>query len=116
VTISLHLQDIKPENALVNHFGRFMEYRDNTMRGNMQREGLLVYCWFDFDCSVMFPATSTPYERRLPASESFIGGCSIAFDTSQGELDYDPFAFDVGALGMCLCEKFQARLSLARTI
>ncbi|KAH7905960.1 hypothetical protein BJ138DRAFT_1225752 [Hygrophoropsis aurantiaca] len=57
--------------------------------------------------SVMFPPTSTPCERRLPAVESFIIGCSFAYDTAQGELDYDPFAFNVCALGVLFCEYFQ---------
>jgi hypothetical protein len=94
---------------LINHFGRFLQYRENKMRKNLRHDDRLVYCWFDFDCAIMFPPSSIPNERRLPASEACIHGCNIAYDTFQGELDYDPFAYDVGALGMLLCEQFQVR-------
>ncbi|KAH7902869.1 hypothetical protein BJ138DRAFT_1168786, partial [Hygrophoropsis aurantiaca] len=99
--------DIKRGNILVNHFaGSTYFYSDNDLRPSLRRKGMLTYAWCGFDMSVMFPPTSTPSERRLPAVESFIIGCSFAYDTAQGELDYDPFAFDVCALGMLLCDYF----------
>jgi len=55
----------------------------------------------------MFPPNSTPSECRLPSNLSFTGGSNQPHDTSQGELDYDPFGFDVGCLGVLFCEEFQ---------
>jgi len=57
----------------------------------------------------MFPPTSTTVERRLPYNLSWDGTMNQPHDTSQGELDYDPFAFDVGCLGVLFCQKFQVR-------
>ncbi|KAH7906965.1 kinase-like domain-containing protein [Hygrophoropsis aurantiaca] len=101
-------RDIKPGNMLVSHFADKTYYdRHNELRPYLRRPGMLTYALCDFNISVMFPPTSTPSERRLPASESFIIGCNFVYDTAQGELDYDPFAFDVCALGMLFCEYFQ---------
>ncbi|KAF8511773.1 hypothetical protein JB92DRAFT_2932229, partial [Gautieria morchelliformis] len=38
---------------------------------------------------------------------SWIGGQDQPYDTRQGELDYGPFAFDVGCLGVLFCKHFQ---------
>ncbi|KDQ12295.1 hypothetical protein BOTBODRAFT_113272 [Botryobasidium botryosum FD-172 SS1] len=100
-------RDIKPANVLMNHIGRIEEVYENPYRTQLRREGRALYALFDFDCAVMFPRTSTPTERRLPGHESFICGGNYSYDTAQGELDYDPFAYDVAALGQLLCEKFQ---------
>ncbi|KIJ63031.1 hypothetical protein HYDPIDRAFT_29727 [Hydnomerulius pinastri MD-312] len=100
-------RDIKAGNMLVNHFGDDFYKSSNQLRPSLRREGRLTYAFFDFNYSVMFSPTSTPSERRLPASESFISFCSLAYDTAQGEVDYDPFAFEVCALGMLLCKQFQ---------
>ncbi|KAF9229858.1 hypothetical protein BU15DRAFT_7863, partial [Melanogaster broomeanus] len=101
-------RDIKTGNMLVNHFSNEERYNEwNDLRPSLRSQGLLYYALVDFDFSAMFPLDSKPSERRLPAKESFIMHCSMARDTEQGELDYDPFAFDVASLGIYFCEKFQ---------
>ncbi|KAG6843885.1 hypothetical protein H0H87_012025 [Tephrocybe sp. NHM501043] len=56
----------------------------------------------------MFPSLAALTECRLPSPLSFRNSPSQRpSDTLQGELDYNPFAFDVGMLGVFFCEKFQ---------
>jgi hypothetical protein len=66
--------------------------RDNNPLWKKNRNSSqLVYAIFDFDIAIMFSSSATVAERRLP---------NQPHDTAQGELDYDPFAFDVGCLGI----------------
>ncbi|XP_006463402.1 hypothetical protein AGABI2DRAFT_208157 [Agaricus bisporus var. bisporus H97] len=44
---------------------------------------------------------------RLPYRLSWIGSEWQTHDTSQGEFNYDPFAFDVGMLGAVFCTEYQ---------
>lgn len=104
-----HPQDIKSSNVLINHIGRYDQVAKNPLRRRLRSEHRALYAIIDFDCSIMFPRTSTPSERRLPARDSLIIGGNYTYDTAQGELDYDPFAYDVGALGQHFCEMFQVR-------
>ena len=54
------------------------------------------YCLFDFDVSIAFPFNIPIEQCRLNADESWLGfPWYTPFDTSQGELDYDPFSYDV---------------------
>ena len=63
---------------------------------------------FDFDFSLMFPRTTIQRETRLPAGYSFeITSNLYPPDTMQGELDYNPFIFEMGCLGIYLCGLFQ---------
>lgn len=91
----------------MNHIGRFEKIHKNPFRKQLRHEKRALYALFDFDCAVMFPRTSTPAERRLPGRDSFICGGNFSYDTAQGELDYDPFAYDVAALGQFFCQEFQ---------
>jgi hypothetical protein len=43
---------------------------------------------------------------------SYQGPIHRPYDTAHGELDYDSFAWDVGCLGIVLCQEFQVRLAL----
>jgi hypothetical protein len=104
-------QDVKTDNVLVNHFSNEQYYDQfNDLRPSLRSRGLLYYALMDFDFSAIFPLESKLSERRLPAQESFIMWCSSARDTEQGELDYDPFAFDVASFGIYFCQKFQVQV------
>ena len=99
------MQDIKTPNILINHFGVFPDVHTNNLQRTFLHNGHLVYAIIDFDISTMFPPTATREERRLPSDLSFDGGLNQPHDTSQGELDCDPFAFDATCLGVLFCEK-----------
>ncbi|KAH7887245.1 hypothetical protein F5I97DRAFT_1828376 [Phlebopus sp. FC_14] len=83
------------------------DFTDDYFRPSLRKAGRLSYALIDFDWSYVLPLDSKASETRLPAHESYIWFCSVANDTAQGELDYEPFAFDVGSLGMFFCEEFQ---------
>lgn len=85
---------------LINHF--WLSLYDSH-RAHLGQEGQLAYALFDFDAAMMLK----PGQRRLPSHLSWIGGISPPDDTSQGELDYDPFAFDVGCLGVLITMVFK---------
>ena len=91
----------------MNHFGATYDVRDNDVRRRLRRDGHLIYGINDFDISIIFPPTATREECRLPSAHSWSGGQNQPLDTCQGELDYDPFIFDVGCLGVLFCDKFQ---------
>lgn len=63
-----------------------------------------------------FLLQTTPSERRFPGRCSFIGGGNFAYDARQGELDYDPFAYDVASLGQLFCEAIQVRSLRMKTL
>jgi len=102
------LQDISDANIVVNHFCASGQMRCNSMRGQLRSSGHLVYALLDFDISIRFPPNSTPADMRLPSSLSWWGSYDQPADTAQGELDYDPFAFDVGCLGVLFWDRFGA--------
>lgn len=99
-------QDINTSNILVNHFGATCGNLDNDVRRTLRRDGQLVYAINDFDISIVFPPTATREECRLPISYACDGGQNQPLDTRQGELDYDPFVFDVGCLGVLFSDEF----------
>ncbi len=76
----------------------------------LRRAGLLTYVYIDFDIAIMFPPNAPRFECRLPYVKSWEGTNNyLIYDTTQGEPDYDPFAFDVALLGFQLCQPFQVR-------
>jgi serine/threonine protein kinase len=100
------LQDISHDNIVINHFCAAAQIRSNTMRGPLRSAGHLVYALLDFDISIQFPPNSTPADMRLPSFLSWWGSYNKPADTALGELDYDPFAFDVGCLGVLFWNRF----------
>ncbi|GJJ07962.1 hypothetical protein Clacol_002169 [Clathrus columnatus] len=96
--------DLKEGNTLINHFGTRGRVPHNLMRPKLLSAGRLTYALFDFDLAQMLPST----ECRLPSTQSFfVMSIEIPFDTSHGELDYDPYKFEMGCLGIVLCQMFQ---------
>ncbi|KAG6828336.1 hypothetical protein H0H92_008350 [Tricholoma furcatifolium] len=100
--------DIKPRNILVSHVDGDAGDIQNPHRVKLRSEGKLVYALYDFDGSHMFPASISLEECRLPSEVSFDTLYDqIPTDTLQGEIDFNPFAFDVGMLGVTFCQAFQ---------
>ncbi|PPQ82539.1 hypothetical protein CVT25_007148 [Psilocybe cyanescens] len=96
--------DINDTNVLVNHFSDM--YMANEKRKILRQERSLCYALFDFDFSVMLPPETNKKEYRLPYDRSW-GSFNLSGDTSAGEYDYDPFVFDVGAMGVTICQLYQ---------
>ncbi|CDO75412.1 hypothetical protein BN946_scf184855.g15 [Trametes cinnabarina] len=64
------------------------------------RSASVSYALYDFDCAVQLPPDTSLKDCRRPPLESTIGKPDYhPGDTWQGELDYNPFAFDVACLG-----------------
>ncbi|KAG6893229.1 hypothetical protein C0992_010822, partial [Termitomyces sp. T32_za158] len=56
----------------------------------------------------MFPPSKSLEDCRLPSHLSFNTLYEqVPGDTFQGEFDFNPFAFDVGMLGVMFCQEFQ---------
>jgi hypothetical protein len=103
-------QDIKMGNVLIDYFSNYTDVT-SIMRSELRAQDSVTYAIFDFDISTMLPQTSRLDECRLPYQESWKGTPgSCPYDTAQGEFDFDPFAWDVCALGMTLCGSFQVRV------
>ncbi|KAG6823901.1 hypothetical protein H0H92_008668, partial [Tricholoma furcatifolium] len=102
------LTDIKMDNVLVNHFDNWRLDHCNSHRTALRNEGKLIYAIFDFSHSTMFSVSATLEECRLPSIISWKTLPSQRpSDTMQAELDFNPFAFDVGMLGVLFCSEFQ---------
>ncbi|KAF8174273.1 kinase-like domain-containing protein [Pholiota molesta] len=106
-------RDIKMDNVLINHFGDdecFIVgnyYHYPSPREELRKEGKLSYVLMDFDLSNMVSPDVKKEEYRRPYIESFDGSFNQPYDTRQGEFDYNPFAFDVGCLGVEFCNYYQ---------
>ncbi|PPQ80617.1 hypothetical protein CVT25_001646, partial [Psilocybe cyanescens] len=96
--------DINDENVLVNHFSDM--YLLDHRRSDLRRSKSLSYALFDFDFLVMLDPEANKKEFRLPYQRSW-GTFNKSFDTAAGEYDYNPFVFDVGAMGVSLCYCYQ---------
>lgn len=79
---------------------------ETTFRADLQAQGRLTHVLFDFDLAVIL----SPTVRRLPWQFSWVGAPPFPQDVTQGEYDYDPFAFDVALLGIVLAEHLVVRL------
>ncbi|XP_006462233.1 hypothetical protein AGABI2DRAFT_119092 [Agaricus bisporus var. bisporus H97] len=101
-------RDIKFDNILVSHFADDAKlYGDSPVRQRLRYSNQLNYCLFDFDISMMLPADTDRARCRFPYKLSWDGTGWQPRDTSQGEFDYNPFAYDVGTLGRVLCTEYQ---------
>jgi hypothetical protein len=111
-------QDLSESNILVNYFGdSTWPSQDDYLRDVFLSNDKTLYAIFDYNLSVVFPPSTSPRERRLPFEMSFIGlAMNRPYDTAQGEFDYDPFAWDVGCLGIQLRNRFQVSLVFTDTM
>ncbi|KAG6811982.1 hypothetical protein H0H92_005016 [Tricholoma furcatifolium] len=93
------LKDIKLDNILVNHAERCQHDNVNGRRRLLRVEGRLTYALFDFSHATMFPLSLPINKCYLPSDISFRTlPWQRPSDTHQGEIDFDPFAFDVGIM------------------
>ncbi|KAG6871015.1 hypothetical protein C0995_009037, partial [Termitomyces sp. Mi166 len=100
--------DIKTDNILVNHVHIDSFDLNSSCRESLRSQGKLTYAFYDFDGSTMFPHSMSLDECRLPSYVSFDTLYDqVPGDTLQGEFDFNPFAFDVGMLGVMFCQEFQ---------
>ncbi|GJJ07972.1 hypothetical protein Clacol_002179 [Clathrus columnatus] len=98
------LKDLKEDNTLVNHFGAYRCTNMDSMRSELRDAGRLTYALFDFDLLLMLPSN----DCRLPSGRSFeVLLIILPYDVAQGELDYDPYKFEMCCLGIVLCQMFQ---------
>ncbi|KAI8972191.1 hypothetical protein BD414DRAFT_525342 [Trametes punicea] len=66
-----------------------------------RRKSTVLYALMDYDQSLQLPQDSSLKECLRPARETAAGAAMYKpFDVNLGEPYYNPFAFDVGALGM----------------
>ncbi|KAG6849042.1 hypothetical protein H0H93_011841 [Arthromyces matolae] len=101
------LKDLKVDNVLINLFSGYVSDHAGSGRAPLRSQGKLTYALFDFSLSTMFPSSASLMECRLPSALSFRNYPSQRpSDTIQGELDYNPFIFDVGMLGKFLLSSF----------
>ncbi|KAK0459073.1 uncharacterized protein EV420DRAFT_1642066 [Desarmillaria tabescens] len=95
---NLHLESI-----VTNHVINPKLPAMNEARRDLQHAGKLVPALVDFDLAIQFdPDSSNRLLPRRMAQQS-----SVQRDLSQGEYRYDPFAYDVEAMGYMLCAQFQ---------
>ena len=97
-------QDINQRNTLVNHFGNELTVASNVFRLQLRLRGKVTYMLCDFDCSLAFTPTKNQREIRLSTINSSVVVSNLyPPDAFQGELDYNPFVFEMGCLGIYLC-------------
>lgn len=85
-------------------------------RGNLRSAGKLSYALFDFDIAVVFDPQAERSKCRLPMARVFEGTWPQPhWDRVEGQPDFDPFAFDVGCLGLLFRLWIQVRASNAAT-
>jgi hypothetical protein len=93
----------------VNFFAESVDHsRDRRLRAHFHDTDKALYAIYDFDMAVVFSGDASASECRLPRWMSFQGVVTNRPQAiAEGEIDYDPFAWDVGCLGIALCEEFQ---------
>ena len=111
ISLQLTLQDLTWCNMLVNHlpngFIYMPEFEKNPVRKQLRSEGRLSYAIFDFDLSLMLPSGKPLSEYRLPIHVCFSGALYKPWGVAEAQLDFNPFAYDVGCLGIRFCQRFQ---------
>ncbi len=76
----------------------------------------MKYALFDFNLALMLPESAPRASFRLPRKGGFFASLDAPLDLDQGEYDYDPFAFDVGCLGIMFEEFFRVSGPSIRTL
>jgi len=77
------------------------------MRTKLRRAGLLDYALNDFDWAMLLPPDACLKTFRLPIVEIYPGVDDKPYEARCGEIDFNPFAYDVGCLGIQFAYTFQ---------
>ncbi|EFI27555.1 other/AgaK1 protein kinase [Coprinopsis cinerea okayama7 len=99
-------RDISFRNIVMNHFSSQPSMYANEARRKLRGDKLASYAIIDYNISVIAPEGVERSKFLLPAELSRDSANGVP-DTEQGELDYDPFAWDVGTLGAILSTQYQ---------
>ncbi|KAI0070377.1 hypothetical protein K474DRAFT_1687476 [Panus rudis PR-1116 ss-1] len=76
-----------------------------------KRSGRLQYALFDFDIAMQFPEDISVKDFRLPSARAFCGWSQYhPRDVYRGQVDYNPFAFDVACLGHLLASTYMSAI------
>ncbi len=92
---------------MLNHFRLDSQNGGRPLRSAMREDGRMKYALFDFDLAWVLPASTPRASCRLPRKGGFFASLNAPPDLDQGEYDYDPFAFDVGCLGIMFHDFFR---------
>lgn len=85
---------------LVNYYNPYSPRYPRHLLEERRSPPDVHYCLFDFDISRIFPRDAPLNACRSPSTESYEGTPLYhPLDTSCGEYDYNPFAYDVACLG-----------------
>ncbi|KAI9067542.1 hypothetical protein FKP32DRAFT_1755108 [Trametes sanguinea] len=94
-------RDIHQTNIMINWYC-YTADPDIFSRGLREhcRSSSAAYALYDFDLALQLPPETSLRDCRRPSIEAATGKDDYyPADAMQGELDYNPFAFDVGCLG-----------------
>lgn len=78
----------------------------------MSRQNCLRYALNDFNVSLIFPQQISLEDFRISSYLASWGIDDRPYGVLEGELEFNPFLYDVGCLGIFFCEELQVRLSL----
>jgi hypothetical protein len=81
------------------------------MRTDLRRADQLDYALNDFDWSLLLPADVSIKTFRLPITETYPGVYEKPYEALRGDVDFNPFAYDVGCLGIQFAYTLQVFLS-----
>ncbi|KIM38158.1 hypothetical protein M413DRAFT_247120 [Hebeloma cylindrosporum] len=103
-------RDVTAGNILANHFSCFQDcesFDRKDMRADLRKADLLNYALNDFDLSMLLPSDACLKTFRLPIVEIYPGVWDKPHEAIRGEIDFNPFAYDVGCLGIEFAHTFQ---------
>ncbi|KAF9560146.1 hypothetical protein CPC08DRAFT_665819 [Agrocybe pediades] len=100
--------DINISNFMMDDFRDDWQTRNYELRICRRAEGRTLYAIYDFDLSRKVPQHINPRDYWISTDSPLTWGTfNVTMDYAQGELEYNPFIRDVGALGVTFSHYFQ---------
>ncbi|KAF9560145.1 hypothetical protein CPC08DRAFT_494024 [Agrocybe pediades] len=100
--------DINIDNFLEDDFRDGYFSPDYRLRRRRRAAGCTRYAIFDFDCSRKISQKINRRDYWISTRSSYAWGTfNVTKDYARGELEYNPFITDVGALGVMFSNYFQ---------